>query len=254
MSSVDNWFPYRREGGVLELFAFPHAGAASTVFNELREELRPGGVSLSAAVLPGHGRRLRERPYRRMEPLIADFEAAARSDGFAAFQGDYALFGHCSGALVAYETARLLVHAPCRNPRLLVVCGCLPPRVVFDTGMGRLPTRELLAQTMSMGGTDESLIADPDFVAMLERPLRADWEMYDGYTHRPAPRLPVPILAVRGADDGNVDASDLRVWQEQSTQKLITAELAAGHWALEGDGASALARHVEAALATVSAG
>ncbi len=252
MSSVEKWFPYRRAGGALELFAFPHAGAASTVFNELREHLRPGGVSVAAAVLPGHGRRLREPPHRRMQPLLAELATALAGDGYAAFQGDYALLGHCSGALVAYETARLLVNAPCRDPRLLVVCGCLPPRVVFDTGMGRLPARELLAQTASMGGTDPDLITDPDFAAVLERPLRADWEVYDAYAYRPAPPLPIPILAVRGADDGNVDAADLRVWQEQSTEPLITAELVAGHWALEGDGASALARHIEAALATVS--
>src|SRR5690348_3673960 len=141
MSSIEQWFPYRRAAGALELFAFPHAGAASPVFNDLREALRHDGVSLSAAVLPGHGRRLREAPHRTMKALLADVAAMAHADRYAAFQGDYALLGHCSGALVAYEVAKLLVGAPCRNPRLLVVCGCLGPRLVFDTGMGRLPTR-----------------------------------------------------------------------------------------------------------------
>ncbi|GIF62814.1 thioesterase [Asanoa ishikariensis] len=249
MSSVEKWFPYRRGAGGLELFAFPHAGAASTVFNDLREHLRLSGVALSAAVLPGHGRRLRETPHRRIEPLLAEFDAMARRDGYAAFMGDYALLGHCSGALVAYEVAQLLVRAPCRNPRLLVVCGCLPPRVVFDTGMGRLPTRELLAQTASMGGTDESLMADPDFIEMIERPLRADWELYDGYVFRPAPPLPVPILAIRGAEDENVDTTDLSVWQEQTREPLVTAELGAGHWALEAEGSVELARQIVTALA-----
>ncbi|HTF11584.1 MAG TPA: alpha/beta fold hydrolase, partial [Asanoa sp.] len=170
MSSVDKWFPYRRGGGDFELFAFAHAGGASTVFNDLRENLRHDGVALSAAVLPGHGRRLREQPHRRMEAILAEFDTMARADGYAAFTGDYGLIGHCSGALVAYEVAKLLVHAPCRDPRLLVVCGCLPPKLVFDTGMGRLPTKELLAQTESMGGTAPDLMADPDFVAVLERP------------------------------------------------------------------------------------
>ncbi|MEV4534045.1 alpha/beta fold hydrolase [Asanoa sp. NPDC049518] len=254
MSSVEKWFPYRRGAGGLELFAFPHAGAASTVFNDLREHLRQSGVALSAAVLPGHGRRLREKPHRRMAPLLEEFDTMARRDGYAAFMGDYALIGHCSGALVAYEVARRLVAAPCRNPRLLVVCSCLPPRAVFDTGMGRLPTRELVAQTASMGGTDESLIADPDFIEMIERPLRADWELYDAYVHRPAPPLPVPILAVRGADDENVDAPDLAVWQEQTREPLRKAELGSGHWALEAEGSVELARQIVAALSPVRPG
>lgn len=252
MSSVAQWFPYRREGGGVELFAFPHAGAASTVFNGLRETLRHSGIALSAAVLPGHGRRLRERPHRTMPSLLADFSAAAGRDGYAAFSGDYVLLGHCSGALVAYEIAKLLVRAPCRNPRLLVVCSCLPPRAVFDTGMGRLPTRELLAQTAEMGGTDEGLLDDPDFIEMIERPLRADWEMYDGYAYRPAPPLPLPILAIRGAEDTNVDGPDLRLWQEQSTEPLLTAQLDSGHWALEAEGSAVIAGEISAALAALA--
>jgi surfactin synthase thioesterase subunit len=254
MSTVERWFPYRRADGRLELFAFPHAGAASTVFNPLRELLRHDGIALTAAVLPGHGRRLRERPHRRMDTLLAEFAEMARRDGYAAFQGDYALIGHCSGSLIAYELARLLVEAPCRDPRLLVVCSCMPPKLIFDTGMGRLPTKELLAQTASMGGTPEALLDNPDFIEVLERPLRADWEMFDGYVRQPdTARLPVPILAVRGAEDPNCEARYLRLWREETTATFLTAELDAGHWALEDEGSAVLAREVQAALSTVGA-
>jgi surfactin synthase thioesterase subunit len=249
MPYVQDWFPYRRSTGVVELFAFPHAGAASTVFNGLREQLRHNGIGLSAAVLPGRGRRVRQAPHRRMADLLAEFEAVARADEYAAFQGDYALLGSCSGALVAYEVAKLLVQAPCANPRLLVVCSCMPPRGVFDTGMGRLPTAELLGQTASMGGTAPQLMQDADFVAILERALRADWEIYDGYQYRPAEPLPVPILAVRGAEDTYVDAVDLGVWREQTSEEFRLAQLDSGHWALDAAGTPTLAGQIAAALA-----
>jgi surfactin synthase thioesterase subunit len=252
MSTVEQWFPYRRGDGRVELFAFPHAGAASTVFNPLRKALRDDGVALTATVLPGHGKRLRERPHRRMDTLVAEFAEMARRDGYAAFQGDYALLGHCSGSLIAYELAQLLVRAPCRNPRLLVVCSCMPPQMIFDTGMGRLPTRELLVQTAAMGGTPPQLLDDPDFLEVLERPLRADWEMFDGYVQRPdAPKLPVPILAIRGAEDPNCEARFLQRWQEKTTAEFRTAELGEGHWALEDDGSLLLAREIRTALAAV---
>ncbi len=252
MSGFDNWFPYRRADGGLEVFAFAHAGAASTVYNPLRAVLRRDGVALTAAVLPGHGKRLRERPHRRMDTLVAEFADLARRDGYAAFQGDYALIGHCSGSLVAYEVAQHLVRAPCRDPRLLVVCSCLPPRLIFDTGMGRLPTRQLIAQTADMGGTPAALLDDPDFLEMIEPALRADWELFDSYVRRPdAPRLPVPILAVRGAEDPNCEARYLKLWQEETTATLLTAELDAGHWALEDEGSAVLAREIQAALAVV---
>jgi surfactin synthase thioesterase subunit len=251
MPTVQDWFPYRRDTGGVELFAFPHAGAASSVFNGLRRQLGHDGIALSAAVPPGRGRRVRQAPHRRMEDLLAEFEAVAAAGSYAAFQGSYALLGNCVGALIAYEVAKLLVQAPCANPRLLVVCSCVPPRGVFDTGVGRLPAAALLEQTAAMGGTAPQLLQDADFLAVLERALRADWEIYDGYRYRPAEPLPVPILAVRGAEDTYVDAADLGVWREQTTGEFRLAQLDSGHWALDAAGTPALAGEIAAALAGV---
>jgi len=187
-----------------------------------------------------------------MDALMADFEAVARADGYAAFQGDYALLGHCSGSLIAYEVARLLVRAPCPNPRLLVVCSCLAPRLIFDSGMGRLPTQELLAQTASLGGTPDALLTDPDFIEVIERPLRADWELYDTYVEQPSPKLPVPILAVRGTDDPYTELRGLELWHRYTSEAFRTVELGSWHWTLDDVGAEVLASEIQATLSATS--
>lgn len=254
MSTIQKWFPYRRDTGGFELFSFPHVGAGSTVFNTLREELAHRDVALSAAVLPGHGRRIREKPHRSMQTLLAEFEESAQRDGYAAFAGDYGLLGHCSGAILAYEIAKLLVRSPCRNPQLLVVCSSLPPPLIRDTAMSRLSTEELFAQTASLGGTSEALLADRDFLEVMAQTLRADWEVFDGYIYHAAGKLPVPILAIRGADDPAVPPGDLRLWQDQTSQAFRTADLESGHWALTEAGSAVLAREIPAALSAVRSG
>jgi surfactin synthase thioesterase subunit len=254
MSALDRWFPYRKATGSVELFAFPHTGAASTVFTVLRGMLEPDGIALTAAVLPGHGRRVREEPHRSIDTLLADFQSAAEQDGWALFQDEYALMGHCFGGLICYELARLLVRAPCRDPRLLVVCHCPPPPLMYDSGMSRMPTEELLARTAAMGGTPAALLADPDFRTVLERPLRADWTLSDEYVHQPSEPLPVPMLAVCGADDPFVEATDLPLWGEHTAALFRTAEVGAGHWSLAADAAGALAAEVRSALAAARAG
>jgi surfactin synthase thioesterase subunit len=248
VSTVKAWFPYRKGGGGLEIFGFPHAGAGSTVFAGLREALAQFDVALVPAVLPGRERRLRERPHCDMPALLADFEQMARASGFAPFEGDYALLGHCSGALVAYEIARLLERAPCAPPRLLVVSGSLPPPMIRDTGTSALSTPELFARTADLGGTPPALLQDPDFLDMIERPLRADWTLFDRYVHRPAEPLSTPVLAVRGAADPDVSAAALQRWRDETTEDFSTLELPAGHWPLGGDGSAALADAVPAAL------
>jgi surfactin synthase thioesterase subunit len=252
MRTLDKLFPYRKETGGLELFAFPHVGGGSAVFNPLRAALRQRDVALCAAVFAGRERRLREEPHRSMDSLLAEFTDLAERDAYSAFQGDYALLGHCAGALVAYEIAKLLVRAPCHSPRLLVVCSCSAPPQCADTGISRLPIEQLIARTAAMGGTPGALLADRDFREVMERALRADWLVYDGYRYRPAPELPLPLLAVRGAGDASVPADELSMWGDQTSAMFLTAELDCGHWVLD-EGSAELAREISAALSAIPA-
>jgi len=251
MSTTRAWFPYRKGADDVELFAFPHVGAGSTVFSVLRSALSGTGVALIPAVLPGRERRLREEPHQDMDSLLAEFEDMAVRDGFSAFTGTYALLGHCSGALVAFEIARLLERSPCPNPQLLVVCSSLPPSLIRDTGMSRLPTRDLLARTAAMGGIPDALMADPDFVDMMMRPLRADWSVVDRYVDRADSPLTTPILAIRGTGDPDVSAADLAVWRDQTSGGFSTVELESGHWAISRSGSAELAQAIPAALHTL---
>lgn len=249
MSTFEKWFPYRKGAGGFELFAFPHVGAGPTLFHPLRAALRPHGVSVTAAQPPGRGRRLREAPHRSMDALLAEFQQMAERDGFSAFMGDYGLIGHCSGSLVAYEVARLLVRSPCRDPRLLVPCSCLPPALIRDTGTSRLPTEEMFARTAALGGTADALMADRGLLEVLAAPLRADWEIFDGYTpSTPAP-LPVPVLAVRGRHDESTPAAQVEMWRDQTSATFRSAEVDSDHWVLTEDGSAGLAREIRTELA-----
>lgn len=242
------WFPFRKGGQEPEIFGFPHAGAGVTVFAGLREALARRGMRLVPAVLPGRERRLRERPHQDMSALLAEFEAMARASDYEPFTGDYALLGHCSGALIAYEIARILEDAPCAPPRLLIVSGSLPPPMIRHTGTSTLSTADLFSRTADLGGTAPALLQDPDFLDMVERPLRADWTLFDHYVHRATAPLRTPVLAVRGAADPDVSAAALRRWRNETTGEFSTLELASGHWPLAGAGSIALADAVPAAL------
>lgn len=252
MSTLEQWFPYRRGGGRVELFAFPHVGAGPTLFHPLRSALRDEQIDLTAALLPGRGRRLREPAHTTVTGLVAALGDAAARDGFRAFTGAYALFGQCFGALVAYEVAQLLVAAPCADPQLLVVCSCAAPAMIRDTGTSLLPSDALFARTAALGGTAGQLLTDPDVRAMLEPGMRADWAMFDGYVDRTAARLPVPILAVRGTEDATLSPADVRLWQHQTSVPLATAEVDADHWVVTDRGSPPLARSIAATLAVLN--
>ena len=164
--------------------------------------------------------------------------------------------------LVAQDGEEAIARARRAHPDLILLDVMMPGIDGFET-CRRLKSLEetrdipvifmtaLLEQTAAMGGTAPQLLHDADFLAVLERALRADWEIYDGYRYRPAEPLPVPILAVRGAEDTYVDAADLGVWREQTTGEFRLAQLDSGHWALDAAGTPALAGEIAAALAGV---
>jgi len=82
----------------------------------------------------------------------------------------------------------------------------------------------------------------------------AAWTLSDEYVHQPSEPLPVPMLAVCGADDPFVEATDLPLWGEHTAALFRTAEVGAGHWSLAADAAGALAAEVRSALAAARAG
>jgi surfactin synthase thioesterase subunit len=247
--TFESWFPFRRPAAGPELFAFPHVGAGPSLFNPLRAALRERGLALAGALPPGRGRRVRERPHAAMDAFVAEFEEVSRRDGFAAFCGEYCLVGHSSGALAAFEIARMLLRSPCRAPRALVLCSCLPPPLVGDSGISRLPGPEVLARTVALGGTAPAVLADRDFVEMMTPTLRADWAVLDGYADPADGPLPVPILAVRGSRDTTVPAEDLERWKAQTSREFETAEVEADHWVLTPEGSARLAELIPDFLA-----
>ncbi|KHL08948.1 surfactin synthase thioesterase subunit [Mumia flava] len=253
MSPVDRLFPYRKATDGFELFAFPHVGAGPTLFHALRAAAAQEGVAVSGALLPGRGRRVREAPHRTVDALLAEIEEVARDDGSAAFSGDYGLLGHCSGSLIAFEVARLLVRLPCANPRLLVICSCRPPEVIPDTGTSRLPRADMLERTAALGGMPDALFADQDLLDLLEQPLRADWEIFDRYVYEPGPALPFPILAARGAHDLTVPPEEQPRWQAHTHRPLQTVELPTDHWMLSDEGSRRLAREIATAVSAIRA-
>src|SRR6185312_10910843 len=105
------------------------------------------------------------------------------------------------------------------------------------------------ARTAALGGTADALLADDDLLDVLERPMRADWEVFDRYAPGPGEPLPVPILAVRGADDDTVPPAEQPRWQARTSEPLRTAEVGRDHWVLSAEGSRSLAGEIAATLA-----
>lgn len=230
---------------VLRLLTFSHAGGGPGAFREWPARL-PEGTDLWAVRYPGRESRIAEPPAESVQGLASDIATAfAVAAGPGAGpdepgttpQGDAArrqpaplvLVGHSLGALVAYETARVLRDAGA-PPAALVVSALPAPELVRPpVAVHDLPEEPFLQRLRRYGATPPEVLGNRELLDLLLPTIRADFRLVDTYRHEPD-RLPCPVLAVLPAADATVSRQDLIPWALRTAAgfELVTTE--GGHF------------------------
>lgn len=209
------------------LICFPHAGGAAGVFAALARVLAPE-VEVLAVQYPG-------RQDRRREPVRGLGESAEAVAGELRPRPGrrYALFGHSMGALVAYETARLIEHRRQPAPERLFVSGRGAPSL----GPGRADRirddTELLATLSRLGGTSSAVFEDPELLELIVPPVRADYRALSAYTWAAAPRLSSPLTALVGDADPVVTVEEAEAWRGLTDGGTDLRVFPGGHFYLD---------------------
>lgn len=224
------WFlPLERGArGAARLYAFPHAGSGPSSMGALARRLG-GDVEVWSVNLPGRQSRLAEPPRTDLAALVAILadDLGERS------AGPFALFGYCSGALLAYLVARALAGAG-RAPRHLFVASFAAPDVaLLARRLHRLPSDRFWERLPVDGGLAPELAAREDLRPVFEPALRGDFALLAGYRHAAGAPLAVPITVLAGRDDTSLTRGSVLGWRRQTTHPLVVRDLATSHWLLE---------------------
>ncbi|MGC4900460.1 thioesterase II family protein [Micromonospora echinospora] len=221
----------------LALVCIPWAGAGAAPFRSWSAAL--------ADVATVYGLRLAGRENRRTEPpstTIADVVAEVVAELADLGLPRVALFGHCSGALLAFELAKTLTDTDhgIEVTHLLVASQLPPP----DFTTADVEAEQDLTQYVP-----EEFRGEPDFVELLLPIIAADIALMSDYVYQPGASLSVPVTVLYGAHDGDVNRAGLDPWRRETSGPTNFAEIAGGDHLLGGDAWPRLARAVREALA-----
>ena len=205
------------------LVCFPHAGGSASFYYPLSELLRPQ-VEVLAVQYPG-------RQERRAEPMVADIGELSVRVAAALRPWDdrpYALFGHSMGAVVAYETARLLPE----RVSALFASGRRAPTTVRQESLHLADDRTLVAELLRLDATSSVLLEDEELRAMILPALRNDYRAVERYRHRPGSPVAVPVTALIGDGDPKVTREEARAWSGLTSGDFSLRTFPGGHFYL----------------------
>lgn len=215
-----------REHSVAQLVCFPHAGGSASAFSSLSAVLS-ADIELLAVQYPGRQER-RTAPCARGVSALAE-EAAGTLLQFA--DQPLVLFGHSMGALIAFETARLIEQHG-TVVRLFASAG-RPPSV--DWGIRDLDEcsdQALIADLRRLGGMPEQLLEEEEVRQEILRVLRADYHVLSSYRFLAGRVLSAPVTALLGDTDPKNNAGHAAGWARHTSAGLTVTVLPGGHFYL----------------------
>ncbi len=220
--------PDPRPWATTRLVCLPHAGGSAVAYRAWGKAASPA-LEVHAVQYPGRADRMRE-------PMMGDARQAARLIAAALApltDRPLALFGHSMGTILAYETA-LLLQARGAAPVHLFMSAAPP---VHLRGDGRDPVAEkdddgVIAELVSLGGTDAEALADPELRELVLPYIRADYRLVHGYEHRPGDRLTSPVTALVGEADSHAPVEKAARWNEVTDGECELRVFPGGHFYL----------------------
>ncbi|MER6233224.1 MULTISPECIES: thioesterase II family protein [Streptomyces] len=188
------------------LFCFPFSGSGASAFGAW--PATAGDTEICPVQFPGRENRLAHPHYASYENLAEQLVEALTP----LLDTPFAFFGHCAGALPAYESVLRLAAAGLPVPRRLFVSGQPAPHEAARDRMLTLGEDELRAELVTFlrgRGIDPR----PDMIDMGMFVLLRDHAAAGAYRRAEPARIDCPITVLHWSEDTDVSLADLQGWR-----------------------------------------
>jgi surfactin synthase thioesterase subunit len=218
---------HRAPQSKVRLVCLPHAGGAASFYHPFSAALSPR-VEVLAVQYPGRHDRLDEEPI----PEIGRLAEAIYEVLLPETDRPLALFGHSMGAVLAYETARRLEQRASVVPVVLFASGRRAPSLQSEETVHLRDDEGLLAELVSLGGSDARILGNREIMQMVLPAIRGDYTAIETYCHAPGPRLATPVVALTGESDPKATVEEVRAWQDHTEADFAVHTFPGGHFFL----------------------
>ena len=227
----DSWFKYETVNLTAEynIFCFPHAGAGASAYAKLGKQVAER-FSFYPIQYPMRENRLKVK----MPCSIDDLAKQIANENMELFCSKPSLFyGHCYGAVVAYETAVYLKERYGYSPEILIAASAESPRISEDTVRLEEADNDQVAEFfISFGYMDPESVKNKVYMDFFMPILKNDYILLQKYAPKDGRKIASPILAPYSPEDSGIRRAEVEKWNEFTEKTLAVQEISGGHFFL----------------------
>lgn len=191
------------------MFCFPYAGTGASAFSAWPAAI--DGVEVCPVQFPGRENRLGDPHYGTYENLAADLIEPLEP----LCDRPFAFFGHCAGALPAFETVVRLAERGLPQPECLFVSGQVAPHEESQDRMLAMSEAELREELEAVVRS-RGITPRPDMIAVGMNVLLSDLAAAREYRRADPVAVRCPIVVLHWRDDPEVSLDQLQGWSQYS--------------------------------------
>ncbi|KOG32637.1 thioesterase II family protein [Streptomyces resistomycificus] len=207
-TATSPWFVRPQpDGHRARMFCLPFSGSGASAFSAWPAAI--DDVEICPVQFPGRENRLAHPHYGTYENLAAGLAEALTP----LLDRPFAFFGHCAGALPAYETVLRLTELGLPAPQCLYVSGQPAPHDAARDRMLTMTEPELRAEIESFVRS-RGIEPRPDMIDLGLMVLLRDHAAAGAYRRTEPAGVPCPIVVLHWREDPDVSLDELQGWRQ----------------------------------------
>lgn len=210
------------------LVCFPYAGSNGYIFKNWPDKLAPD-IEIVTIELPGHGTKIKQAPFDVAfdvaNRLASELEALADKPMF--------VLGHSGGAILAFESCRLLAQRGAQVQRLFALASRAPHVPLKEASRYHLPKEQFLSRVNEFGGLSKEFLNNKDLLDLMLPAMRADEKLAEVYRYEGSLKEIQFPITVYGGDIDQVLPEHLMEWSQLNPVDFEYTQFPGGHFFLQ---------------------
>ena len=210
----------------ISLLCIPYAGASASLFAKWQSDFEQN-ILICPILLPFRDSRRKENMPESVSKLAMDFI----TENAELLTKPYAIFGHCTGAILGYEIARIAKKVYGVEPIFLIVSSSQQPAIVPEEAkvMCDADDAVIMEYLINENLVEKEILYIPEFIEYYFPILREDFRLYANYLVTKE-KFKCPIIAMYDPNDSKIKEINILGWN-QYTEQFRKIVVRGGHYA-----------------------